>query len=1033
MPLSGLKFAGCTVKNFNTNLGWGNQKSTVKVTVVEDTDSGDLFVPATIGTPATATYNSFSFRGILQNWREDNSADGLSVYSLVLEDPRDIIEGTALILNSYNGSVGGTPNLLNPYGWWEVYGGTFGDSAVNEGGMPWYKIVAAINQMMVGNGSVFGGPLSYKNTTYLIDLSGMPLIPNYYRIPGHEIDLLRAITTVCNDANHDFFFDIQPATNIIRVRTHSRQTAITPGALTTFVLNATTAGNCVRSSVGLEARNEVTSAFITGGHQTTIYESDEYYQYFGKDVDGVAIIGTKDDPDDPWTLHALLNSSPVADIISNNSYDCTIKEMLAALTGEDHWNNYIQANRPAMASIFSGATTTLASQPGGAPSVPGLPSDAVNTSTTNVTQQCQQIYNTNLTLWNRRRFYNFISQQVREYLGRKFLVEIPFMLRKEESETGRIIYSHKPTSSGYVEGDPPINPPLNLNPIYADTFMEVDGRYHCYCRYPFSGTDLSEVNNEGYVVDSGGIFVQCNLDDEIIFLDDITPVVIVTTNQTPRQTPLAAYGPSVARVAETYLGSASTTNQDFIRDIMRRSAGGTLDYRLMQLPAGPAKFAIPIESTVLTYGPWYAVGDDGKVQYRNDASLVPWNYGGTTILDLTASAMVTDAISFQLYNEMGEVEIVEAPTVNLGDALLTTGPICTGLDIGYSDKGAVSNYRFQTFSQKFGLFAKTNAERIARIARSAQEISRQVRQNIVENNGIGRIIRDRIAFNHMLPLQELGVRNARRSSLPIISGISIDRFGDPSKKRTECSLTNLLEAPSNWMADVDEDYQMVGSMSLSGLFRPISTEMRDVTTIIDELPQMGCYQEVAGSYTFAMTVNSASINSIDPFKNGNDIEMLIKGETYEDAHNVLGGATGQNTQRPIVLRTPMVLTGWGYSVDDGWVPNQDMETLTESILPNYMQKSHLWKTGPLEVLWDDHRCVWTSFGMMIGKLLSECGANDGSAEVELYEALGSKITGRRKNRTVYNLMSKSVPSGSRVICAWVPEAMVWYIIAADCP
>ncbi len=248
-----------------------------------------------------------------------------------------------------------------------------------------------------------------------------------------------------------------------------------------------------------------------------------------------------------------------------------------------------------------------------------------------------------------------------------------------------------------------------------------------------------------------------------------------------------------------------------------------------------------------------------------------------------------------------------------------------------------------------------------------------------------------------------------------------------------------------WGADVDganSIFTSKASVSLSALIRPAYTRLVGVNAAnaAINLPagvatyadmQMASYwnSTAMANYTYAMTVSGS--NSIDPFLDGNDIEVLLKGDTYTDAHNALAGATGQNTQRVVALKGPLVITAWGYCTDDSYVPAANPSTLTGGMLPGYLRKSHLWKTGPLEILWDDERGVWTGMGFCFGKLVGSCAAG-GSTTLTLYEDRNTAIPNRKKNRTVYNVMSRSVAAGTMVACGWCPDRKGWIIISADC-
>ena len=56
------------------------------------------------------------------------------------------------------------------------------------------------------------------------------------------------------------------------------------------------------------------------------------------------------------------------------------------------------------------------------------------------------------------------------------------------------------------------------------------------------------------------------------------------------------------------------------------------------------------------------------------------------------------------------------------------------------------------------------------------------------------------------------------------------------------------------------------------------------------------------------------------------------------------------------LRAPVILSGWGFDVADMPVPSLNYG---RSFDPNLINNRAYWKTGPLHVMWDDERQVWT--------------------------------------------------------------------------
>lgn len=1199
----GLKFFGCTVKNFSTSLGWGTQPSTVRVSIVQDVVGGDQFNPLPIGTPATVQYGSLYFTGLVRDWKRLDSSDGFPVYDVNLEDPRSILDGTELILKDYAGTTEGVPNLLNIYGYNENIG--FGNALTNESGMPWFLIAQTIQTLvdgvLAGIITPYGQSLSYKGVLYGIDLTEMPAVPTYYRLPGINISLLRAIEQVCTDAACEFFIDFIPGTTIIRVRTVNRRLPPSLSVLSNFIDQQTLSGLCISSSKGLEMRNEPTSAFITGGLISTLYESTVNYQYFGQnilnqpivtyyqnpvntlqtatasgislsptsiilsagasavddyyvgayiiitsgtgagqrrfitDYDGTTKIAAIDEawettPDatsvykiytllDPYGLKADLNCSEVADILGTNTYTCFISEMLCALKGINAWETYIQANRTDLAFLFEGWRLPIAQQVG-ALTRGQLPIDTVNLRRDFAVFEGSNLIDANTGRWKKERVYAWFISTVNNHLGKTFLANIPFMYSAFESDTNILRLSHEPTNAGWIEGGPP-GIPLEKQDLFAtedgrtlphakyiqtqtvvargnglgDSFpnevhlsepaSNVDNAYVGYKVEITSGTgvgqistietftgstkiatvtpwvgvqpdttsviivyktvlgiDLTKMNRRRDAFISGrNVFVKAQVEQgKVYMINGITPCALVTLSDALWEFPSSCFGSDLSALA-ILLGHSEAS----IIDMSRRMAGGRISWDISPPAVSPFSIQIPLQSNTLTYGPWYAIGAQGKVSFRSDSSLTPWNYGGSSIMNLTAEAMVQDAISWANVVETGEVQLVGAPVMSLGDALLVKGPVCTGMDVYYGEDGIKTNYRFQTYSPKFGVFSMQNVQRLKTIGLANQRISREIRTTLHELRSTGTGISETVAYAHRTWQENQGFWSGH-STHPVITCDSVIDSRDDTKRRVECALVPLGEMTHGWAADDDganSEFTSKAAVSLSGLFRPFNTRLvgvdgdgdainlPDGIAEYDEM-QMPAYwnSESMANYTYAMTVFGD--NSIDPFIDGGDFEVMLQGTEYSDAHYNISGSTGQNDQRTVCLRGPLVISGWGRCTDDAWVPNENPDTLDGDIIAGYNQKSHLWKTGPLEILWDDERGVWTGMGMCMGKTVGICAANGGTTTLNLYENATTAITGRKKARTVYNFMSSAVPANTKVICMYIPEKNGWVICAADC-
>ena len=72
------------------------------------------------------------------------------------------------------------------------------------------------------------------------------------------------------------------------------------------------------------------------------------------------------------------------------------------------------------------------------------------------------------------------------------------------------------------------------------------------------------------------------------------------------------------------------------------------------------------------------------------------------------------------------------------------------------------------------------------------------------------------------------------------------------------------------------------------------------------------------------------------------------------------------------LRGPLILSGWGFSVADKPVPSRNPGSSqsredTFFFHPKVMNDRSFWKTGPVHLMWDDERQVWTGgYPMVMG-------------------------------------------------------------------
>ena len=163
------------------------------------------------------------------------------------------------------------------------------------------------------------------------------------------------------------------------------------------------------------------------------------------------------------------------------------------------------------------------------------------------------------------------------------------------------------------------------------------------------------------------------------------------------------------------------------------------------------------------------------------------------------------------------------------------------------------------------------------------------------------------------------------------------------------------------------------------------------------------------------TITSTTLN---PYPAGHSVVAMVRNDSITDlkidaeeggyAKNAPElGKTGETVEgnelqmtdyaRPVGLRGPMVMTGWGYDIEEFPVPNAQYEALERKdqdpkdpefgkveneadlftwtkqnlrFLPQHLKRTDQWKAGPVDLRWDRDRKVWVG-GRFNGVYLSK--------------------------------------------------------------
>ena len=296
-----------------------------------------------------------TFGGILHSFVETTSTQGNKLYSAKVSDPREILDSVKIILNDFTGSVGGTDNIFNIYGFLEhnaksdtvsglgtpdpvvrkvdkdskiTYEGTdtyisreseegeeggttdyvgfpitgTGFSRRSDRGIPYYRVAQGVN-WLIGNTDdlpqeyldmKFGDKINFRGLKYIVDLSGLPAMPDFYSLDFDSMSLLDLCLEICDISNTDLYVTLLPiidnentripfnknknadnedlVVGMIRVDAIDRKEQPSLGAVKEYLSELDSKEIYVKNSdTGYELANITTDKLVLGAQESTMH------------------------------------------------------------------------------------------------------------------------------------------------------------------------------------------------------------------------------------------------------------------------------------------------------------------------------------------------------------------------------------------------------------------------------------------------------------------------------------------------------------------------------------------------------------------------------------------------------------------------------------------------------------------------------------------------------------------------------------------------------------------------------------------
>lgn len=1155
------KFLGATIASFKVSAGWNEQTSKLDVLLYEDKsdpDNRDDFwlkeenvqniQGKMIGTPVRFQFGDFIFDGLIESYDQENSTNANPGFTVTLTSPTKVLDAVQVIMSNYVGPVNDSSfnataqsslsfnisNIINVFGYLENGGNNFGNSDINETGLLWNgsngikEALETITNSFPTPNTVpeaylnFGSYIVYRNHFYRLDLSNLPVPPDYYRIGGGVINwnLLELITQFCQDGGVDYIVTLTLADGIgphtIGFKTVNRVIQPTLGQLSPFIRSRI--GNDLNSAnYGNELRSDITQTMLVGGEINTLTVLEQsnssnpaIIPFWGFDVDGNPIIGVKSDtnPRSSYNLGPYyadddlimnLNASAVGDILASVGYGpswtSSVLEMRCVLASYDCWAAYMRKYNPTMAYLLNieGAVAP-------APDAFSLGVniglfgqltrmtilDLINDSTlfaTHVSRMTSNLAATSVSpIAKSFIVYEFLKQYAATYYGKKFLILLPFSIQLKITDVGNIYTSYELADAGFT---PEGSLPLGLNYVNENFFLDSTNRYYPFLRFNFLNT-FYPFSIVGTLTEDGFISkrtVRANLNsemnDSVVQFDPYEPASKIYTRfeqgsdfpvlqngllggGSPILFVTLVGGRVVPAVVATIPNAIFAQQDDYlgnyidVADIMNidpavmryNLATKNISYPMSIHPPAiyPNGVAIALKSNQYVYGPWGKYRADGKANFEQDETLVPWNYGGYDLMNQAALAKIQNIPMGNQVLERSNINLAGAPTSNIGDALVTGGPVLTTISCSVDpQEGVKTQYIMETFVNRIGAFSRENANRLQRIGQSYQKLRRSIRQLVIANNTKASTVDSLVGAGMEQFAKYTYAMQVKSPHGTIVGNLVYDDIADAFIPNI--STQTHYESVANIKVDNSEIFRSSACAGLESIFRSYTTDSENLY-----LPYYG--NPPTGNLLPQNKITSIELN---PLKNGSDILWAL-GIVSGQYAGLNAKKVDLNNVSVISLKGPIVINGWGYDLFGNPVPNSGNLMEVSSVLgsgsygvsglvpnlygpvnssnaefyPGYLQKSVYWPTAPLDVRWDKFRSVWASPGMILCGVAVDNISPGGTGLFNIYTDNDKETNEKIVIKNFFTGANANINSGVRTVCAYDPYKNIWRPIAVDC-
>jgi len=961
------KLFGGYIESLSSGAGYGADGGSCQISLVFENDGPlrpydlDRNFPE-LGTAVGIKWGEFEFGGILQRFTHKRSLDGYK-YDVIIESPGKWLDGVQIITEGFQGTTfpaithnhpqtgdflpsnkfntennyiftNDVNNIWNPFAVLEnyQYGGNFGNSDINSAGFPAKSLLSLIEEISRGE-HPFGGKAVFGESEYEVDLSELiPIVPEFFRVKGPHQSLNSIIQECCEISIHDYIVFVKPKRGsisngiiekpVIKIKVVDKREPPNPDTIKIIVNQYEREKKLVSADFGKEFSDTVTQKLVIGGPASRHVMSSPYnfYPVWGKTA-GIRpqyIIGNRTVSAGGMDMFASVQVS----LNSGAMYNATVLEVRCAMSSFETWILYKALMGDSLLAKFSKIRIDDYA-------INGLINRSITSEQLfNTDKEAKQVYGPYYQGSNPydeiQKIYNAVKTVGDQFYGKRFFVPLPFEPGgidnniKFINEDQQYITSWKLADSAWVDNKP-----------FSDvSFYDGDGRLKAVSSWIIGNQfDYSGLGSE-YAFGMGGIASVVNVEKDIYWqnLGSIAlPYCIVEVkdvlNFDQYTTDKLGAGHLLKLIRGIDVDSSSLINFG--------SDDGSSGYGIAPAKQAPTFISIPQESNRYTWGPWWRYSSKkGKAEIESDTSLTPETFGSSSVLNSVGYAYAFVSGANVAGNESGYVEVAEVPVYNLAERFAVSGPYVSNIDINYGIDGVRTTYKFNTWTPQFGKLAKYNADRISRINKSTIRFLQEQRERFIKP-----------------PLPQKTVMDIMKSKF----------------------IPSLAGAPSRIMGRIVQGQNGAKMVTVA----PSHNQTAMVVTAAPGNDDYGCTPEQIFTPAKIEKPNDNDPNTLNPYFAFAKTDFVsVAGEGQNTNDNFQENADKFTAVKTIALRGPLLVSGWGYDTSGNPVPAK--EGNETQFHENTGTDRTLWKTGPVDLQWDDNRKMWVAggLGLIEGVLIS---------------------------------------------------------------